>query len=135
MMKGEQILESHSKIASTSVREISQNGIKLEFNHQVQLTGKFEAQGPGTTTIWLKNDGTSEWEDKSIATTKEGDFVAMWGKGIGRPAGLTAQAWEGEVHFMTQSSKLSGLNSAKVWAEGTADQAKSESHGKFYQEK
>jgi hypothetical protein len=133
--KGEQILESRGKTVSTSVREISPTGIKLEINSQDQITGKFKAQGVSTVTYWLKTDGTGEWESKGIGTTTEGDFIAGWGKGTGKATGPTTQSWEGEVHFMTQSPKLAWLNNAKVWVEGEGDQAKAEFVNRLFEQK
>jgi hypothetical protein len=130
--KGELIFENHSKIVTTSVREISPTGIKLESNSQDQLTGRVKAQGVSTITILQKTDGTAEWELKGIATTPEGDSFAGWGKGTGKNTGPTTQAVQGELTFMTQSPKLAWLNNAKVWAEGSGDTAKGEFVGKFY---
>jgi hypothetical protein len=133
--KGEQIFEANTKLVTITVKEISQSGITLDINQNIQTKGKVNAQGVATTTVWNKTDGTSQWENKGILTTNEGDFVAVWGKGTGKNMSPTTQAWEGEVNFMAQSPKLAWLNNAKVWTEGTGDQAKGEGHAKFYQQK
>jgi hypothetical protein len=44
-------------------------------------------------------------------------------------------AWEGEIHFMTQSPKLSWLNNSTGWVEGQGNMATGESHGKIYAKK
>ena len=134
-MKGEPILEDRGKVVTTTVKEISPEGIRLEYNTQGQTTGKFNANGVSTVSIWLKTDGTAEWENKGIETTPEGDFIAVWGKGKGTSTGQGTQSWEGEVHFMTQSPKLSWLNDVKGWVEGTGNQATGESHAKIFQQK
>jgi hypothetical protein len=134
-MKGDLLLEVNEKTVSTSVRDISPTGIKLEFNSQDTTKGKHKANGNSTVTVWLKTDGTSEWESKGIQTTTEGDFIAAWGKGTGKSTGPTTQAWEGELHFMTQSKKLSWLNNVTGWVEGEGNQATGESHGKIFQQK
>ena len=130
---GEPILETSSKIAGTTILDISQNGIKMEINRTGQTKGKYHSNDTSTTTIWNKTDGTSEWESKGIQMTHAGDFIAAWGKGTGKPTGPTSQAWEGEMHCMTQFPKLAWMNAATFWIEGTGDQAKGESHAKIYQ--
>ena len=134
-MKGDLLLENTGKMVSTSVRDISPTGIKLEINSQDQSKGKYKANGVSTTTVWMKTDGTSEWDTKGIQTTSEGELIAAWGKGTGKSTGPTTQSWEGETHFMTQSKKLSWLNNVKGWAEGEGNQATGESHGKIFEQK
>ncbi len=134
-MKGDLLLETRSKTVTTTVRDISQSGIKFDINSEVQTTGKIKARGLSTVTVWQKTDGTSEWENKGMLTTAEGDFIAVLGKGTGKNTGPTTTAWEGETHFMSQSPKLSWLNNVKGWAEGTADQTKAESVARIYQQK
>jgi hypothetical protein len=101
--KGEPILETSSKIGSVSIRDITQAGIKMEINSTGQTKGKYHSNDISTTTVWNKTDGTSEWESKGIQNTHDGDFIAVWGKGTGKPTGQSSQVWEGEMHFMTQS--------------------------------
>ena len=72
----------------------------------------YHSNDTSTTTVWNKTDGSSEWESKGIQMTHEGDFIACWGKGTGKPTGPTSQMWEGEMHFMTQSPKLAWMNTA-----------------------
>jgi len=50
-------------------------------------------------------------------------------------SGPTTGNWEGELHFMTQSPKLSWLNNSTGWAEGQGNMATGESHGKIYAKK
>lgn len=134
-MKGELIFELHSKSVTVTVRDISETGIKLEQNSVDQANGKVNANGFSTVTIWQKVDGSSEWENKGVLTTTDGDFIAAWGKGTGKNTGPTTAAWSGEVHFMSQSPKLAWLNGAKGWVEGNGDQAKGEAWGKVYLQK
>jgi hypothetical protein len=134
-MKGELLFELHSKAVTTTVRDISESGITLEQNSIDQAKGKVNADGMSTVTIHQKPDGSGEWENKGIMTTREGDFIAAWGSGKGKNTGPTTAEWSGELHFMSQSPKLSWLNGAKGWVEGKGDQAKGESWGKIYLQK
>jgi hypothetical protein len=133
--KGELILEVHDKSTTTTVRDISQSGIKLEQNSVSQAKGKLNAQGMTTVSITLKTDGSSDWEMKGVMSTKEGDFLAVWGNGTGKQTGPTSADWTGEVHFMSQSPKLSWLNNVTGWVEGSGDNAKGESSAKIYEQK
>jgi hypothetical protein len=133
--KGELILEVHDKSTTTTVRDISQSGIKLEQNSVSQVKGKLNAQGMTTVSITQKTDGSNEWEMKGVMSSKEGDFLAVWGNGTGKQTGPTSGSWTGEVHFMSQSPKLSWLNNVTGWVEGSGDNAKGESWGKIYEQK
>jgi hypothetical protein len=133
--KGEQIFEVHGKTTSVTVKDISQTGIKAEYNSQDQFTGKVKGQGVTTVSVWLKTDGTAEWESKGMGSTNEGDFLAVWGKGTGKNTSPTTQTFQGEMHFMSQSPKLSWLNSVTGWMEGIGDSAKNDYTGKIFLQK
>ncbi len=110
-------------------------GVTLQINDEGQATGKYNASLIRTVTVFLKTDGTSEWETKGIQTTREGDVVVVSGRGTGRNTGPTTAQWQGDVHFMTMSPKLSWLNNTKGWVEGTGDMAAGTFHGKVYAKK
>jgi hypothetical protein len=133
--KGEEVMEIRSKTAGTTIKDISPSGITMELNSEAQTKGKFNAQGVATTTVVMKTDGTSTWENKGMLFTNDGDMLVIWGKGTGKSVSPTAQAWEGEMHAMSQSPKLAWLNNAKLWTEGTGNRAKNESVAKIYQVK
>ena len=133
--KGELICELKGKTITTSVRDISPSGVKLELNDVGQVSGRYDASHVETTTVWINTDGTQRWEGKSIETTKDGDFIAVLGGGTAKNTGPTSVSWNGELNFMTQSKKLAWLNNTKAWVEGTADTAKGEFHGKVYAKK
>ena len=135
MAKGELLLEIHGKTVTRTVKEISPNGVKLQMNDEGQTTGKYNAGHIETVTVLIKPDGTNEWETKAIETTKEGDFIAITGKGTGHSTSATAATWQGDVHFMTMSPKLSWLNNTRGWVEGTGDMAAGTFHGKVYAKK
>ncbi len=130
--KGELIAEIHGKTVTTTILDISQNGIKMQINDVGQISGKLNGNHMETVTVWQKNDGTNEWETKGIEVTTEGDFLAVMGKGTGKNTSPTGSEWTGEVTYMTQSPKLAWLNSTKGWVEGTGDALKGEFHGKVY---
>jgi hypothetical protein len=133
--KGEEVMEIRSKTAGTTIKDISPSGITMELNSEAQTKGKFNAQGVATTTVVMKIDGTSTWENKGMLFINDGDMIAIWGAGTGKSTGPMSQAWEGEMHAMSQSPKLAWLNNAKLWTEGTGNRAKNESVAKIYQVK
>ncbi len=130
--KGEQMFEIRGKTITRTIVDISQSGIKLQSNDEGQVSGQYDGVHMETVTIWIKTDNANEWENKAIELTKDGDFVAVWGKGTGKNTSPTKVEWSGEVSYMTQSPKLSWLNSTKGWVEGWADNVTGELHGKVY---
>ena len=128
-------MEIHDKSTTTTVKDISDSGIMLEQNSTSQVKGRVEGQGMNTVSFKLKTDGSSEWQMKGILSTKEGDFLAVWGGGMGKNTGPTTASWTGEVHFMSTSPKLAWLNNVKGWVEGSGDNAKGEAWGKIYEKK
>ncbi len=131
--KGELIIETHGKSQGTTILDISPSGIKMQINSKGESKGKYHSNDMGTTTVSMKTDGTSEWESKGIQITHDGEMLASWGKGTGKPTGPMSQAWSGEMHYMTASPKLAWMNSAAFWIEGNADNSKEESSAKVYQ--
>ncbi len=134
-LKGELLFELHGKTVTTPIKEISPNGVRLEMNDVGEVKGKYNAARMETVNVLVKTDGTNEWETKAIENTKEGDMVVVWGNGKGRSTGPTTASWEGEVHAMTMSPRLSWLNNTTSWVEGSGDRAKGEYSAKVYAKK
>ena len=80
-----------------------------------------------TVDIIQRMDGTNEWESRAIDTTHEGDIIMISGKGTGK-----METFQGEYKFMTNSKKLSWLNSSKAYAEGMSDMRSGEATIKVY---
>ena len=114
MAKGELLYEIQGKSVSWNVKEITPHGVKMQTSDQGQSTGKIKIGEITTVDIFMKPDGTQEWESKAVQRTPEGDMIAVSGRRTGRMA-ETAGAWQGELFFMTQSPKLAWLNNAKGW--------------------
>ncbi len=133
--KGELLSELRAKVVTTTIKELSPNGIRLEINGMGEVKGKLDRDHMETANLLVKLDGTFEWETKSIETTKEGDMIVAWGGGKGRPTGPTTSSWEGEVQYMTQSPRLSWINNTSALVEGTWDRAAGEYQGKAYAKK
>jgi len=134
-MKGDLIAEVSGKIAGTTIKDISQSGVHLEQNTVDQISGKINGAGFSTVNVKQKTDGTSEFEQKGVMNTMEGDIVAAWGKGTGKSTGPKTFSWEGELHFITQSPKLAWLNNTKGWVEGVGDRTADTIKGKIYENK
>ena len=135
MAKGELLLEVQGRIVTRTVKEITPHGVRLQSNLEGQATGKYNASIINTMTMFLKTDGTNEWEAKAIHTTRDGDFIVVSGRGTGRMAGPGTGMSQGDVAFMTQSPKLSWLNNTKGWVESTADMAAGTFQAKLYAKK
>ena len=132
--KGELIGELRGKTVTTTVKAISPFGVSISSNGTGQFTGKYAAAQTETIDVSLNRDGTVQYEVKAIQNTIEGDFVVMTSVGHGKSTGTTV-ALEGEVVFMTQSTKLAWLNTTKCWAEGSVNNATGEYQAKFYAQK
>jgi len=135
MSKGELLYEIQGKTVSRTVKEITPHGVKMQMNDEGQSTGKFTAGQVNTVDVFMKTDGTQDWESKGIQTTREGDFIAVSGRGTGRMTNPTTGTWQGELVFMTQSPKLAWLNNTKGWVEGSGDMAQGTYRGKVYAKK
>ncbi len=133
--KGELLYEVRSKNVSTTIKDIGPSGITLEMNDHGEISGKLHGGHMDTVTVNLKTDGSNDWQVKSIMNTKDGDMVVVWGGGKGRMNGPQNGTWEGELHFMTQSPKLSWLNNSTGWVEGQGNMATQESSAKVYAKK
>ena len=133
--KGELLYEVKSKNVNVTIKDISQNGIVLEMNDRGEISGKFHGNHMDTVTVNMKTDGSNDWQVKSIMNTKDGDMVVVQGGGKGQMAGPQTGNWSGELHFMTQSPKLSYLNNTTGWVEGQGNMATGESHAKIYTKK
>jgi hypothetical protein len=133
--KGELLYEIKSKNSTTTIKDIGPNGIQLEFNDHGEIHGKLQGGHMDTVSVNIKTDGSNEWSVKSLMNTKDGDMVVVWGGGKGMATGPKGANWTGELHFMTQSPKLSYLNNTTGWVEGQGNMATGESSAKVYTKK
>jgi porphobilinogen deaminase len=113
MSKGESIVELKSKNTTTTIKDITPVGVRLEFNSEREVKGSFNAAHMETVSVLAKSDGTNEWEAKIIEMTKDGDMVIAMSKGTGRQESPTVGRFEGDVTFQTSSKKLAWLNTTK----------------------
>ncbi len=135
MSKGELLFEISGRTVSRTIKEITPHGVALQMNDEGQITGRINANQINTVNVFLKPDGTNEWEGKGIINTREGDMVVASGRGTGQMANPTTGTWQGETFFMTQSPRLSWLNNSKGWIEGSGDMASGTYHAKIYTKK
>ncbi len=131
--KGELKGEFHGKRITATIKEVSPNGVRIDNNDEGEYKeGKFDFRYMQTNSVLLKPDGTAEWESKGISNTKEGDTVVYWGKGTAHSTGQNNASWEGELHRMTTSPRLSALNNTTLWVEAKGNMATGEYSGKAY---
>ncbi len=117
---------------TTTIRETSLMGVKLEINGQSQFSGKYNAAQIQTVSVFLKTDGTSDWESKGLQTTNEGDVIVVNGRGTGKATSPTETSFDGELVFMSLSPKLSWLNTTKGWVEGASNNATGEFNSRVF---
>ena len=130
--KGTLLGEIREKTTTVTIKEITPFGIRMEGNAVEEFAGVYNASGYSSGTMFLKTDGTIDWEIKLIQSTNEGDLIIGNGHGTSRMTGPKTSAGEGEVIFMTQSPKLSWLNNKKCRVETTVDMATGESRAKIF---
>jgi len=120
-MPDELLYEARQKIAGITLHEITPQGVRLTWNLQGQVSGRYNASRNETAKGLLKPDGTSEFELLFVDRTSEGEIVLGQANGTGRPVAGSQTHVEGTGSFMTGSSKLAWLNSVKGRFEGTVD--------------
>jgi hypothetical protein len=135
MAKGELLWEMQGKTLSRTIKEVTPHGVKLQINDEGQSTGKVSANQINTVDVFMKADGTQDWESRALLNTRDGDMVVVSGRGTGRNTSPTNGTWQGELAFMTQSPRLAWLNTTKGWVEGSGDMAKGTYTGKVYAKK
>ncbi|HXY47476.1 MAG TPA: hypothetical protein VEK13_06245 [Thermoplasmata archaeon] len=120
-MPDELLYETREKIVSVTLHEITPQGVRLTWNLQGQVVGRYNAARIETVKGLLKPDGTSEFELLIADRTNEGEMILARGNGAGSPMGGAKIRVEGTASFMTASKKLAWLNSVKARFEGSAD--------------
>src|SRR3989442_94940 len=120
--KGELIGEFHNKMVTTTIKELSPDGVRMEVNIEGEIKGKLNANSIDTTSLLFKTDGTYDYETKSVATNREGDTVVRWGSGKGPSTGPMTASFEEEVHYTTQSPRLAWLNDATARTKRTSSE-------------
>jgi hypothetical protein len=132
MEKRELLGETKEKATAVIIKEFLQDGAKVQFNSMGETKGKYNGSHMETVDVFLKMDGTNEWEARGMDITKEGDIIMITGKGTGKQESATTGSFTGEVSYMTMSKRLAWLNSTKGWIEGKLDQRNNEAIIKAY---
>ncbi len=128
LQRGDAIASLHTKITSSTIKEVSPNGLIIEHNLVGEATGLYSARHNETMTVFFKNDRTYEWNTKFTQTTKEGDFISGTGRGTGSMFGQNLHNEDGEIVFSTQSLRLSWLNNRKARFLSNGDMTNGESY-------
>ncbi len=132
-MKGKLASEFQAKNITTTIKEVSPNGARVETNYVGEMRGEIDARYTQTVSGQLKPDGNGEWESKSIMNTTEGDLVFVFGNGKTRTTSANTASIEGELRYMTTSPRLSRLNNATRRIEAELNRATGEYRGKAYE--
>lgn len=130
--KGSLLGELKLKTVTTTVKEVSPLGIRIEQNQDGDFVGRYIAHHIATRETFLKPDGSSEWNAVFYQRTQEGDIVYGTAHGTRKMTDPTTSKGESEAIIMTESPKLSWLNMKKAKGESTVDIATGETHFKMY---
>ncbi len=132
-MKGALKGEFQAKQTTTTIKDVSPNGARVETNYVGEIKGEIDGRYMQTLSFLLKPDGNSDWESKSITNTTEGDMVVVLGNGETRVTNANTASAEGELRYMTTSPRLSWLNNATRRIEVEIDRTTGEYRGKAYE--
>ena len=82
------VAKIQEKVLSTTIKEVTPFGVKLELNLAGRITGElYSAQHMETVSLFQKTDGTFESEARAIETTNEGDVFVIQVQGTGKTYG------------------------------------------------
>jgi hypothetical protein len=132
MEKSNFLVEVKQKITSITIKEFTEDGVKIEYNAMGKITGKYSGRHLETIDILRKEDGSNQWESRIIQTTTDGDVIMILAKRIGKQDTPTTVRFQGEGAIMTQSKKFNELNSMQCWIEGTNDLKNNEADFTIY---
>jgi hypothetical protein len=130
--KEELLGEVKEKTTTITVKDFTPAGVRVEYNQQGEVKGRYNALHIETVTVLFKPDGTAEYEGRGIDTTTEGDTILLTAKGRGKGETPTRISFEGETTFQTASKKLAWLNSVKARHKGTANPVTGEASYSLY---
>ncbi len=130
--KGMLLGELTAKLVSNTIREITPVGLRFEYNSTGQFAGVFNAHMTHTNNVFLRDDGTMDWESKGFWHTPDGDHILSISHGTGKTTGPVTSTAEGEIIFTTRSLKLSWLNNKKFRVEVTGSLLTGEENAKFF---
>jgi hypothetical protein len=131
--RSEAMAKIQEKVLSTTIKEVTPFGVRLELNLEGQVAGElYSAHHVETVSLFQKSDGTFESEARAIETTREGDVFVISYRGTGKQTGVTTMSGESVGIIMTQSKKFASLNGARLRAEVSADLATRDVQVNYY---
>src|ERR1700733_3489308 len=87
--KGELIGEVRGKNVTTTIKDVSPFGVRLQSNGNGECPGRNTASEMETVNVSMDRNGVSQFEARVIQTTKDGEFVSITSRGNGKAAGPT----------------------------------------------
>jgi PPE-repeat protein len=132
IQKGMLLGELNAKFTANAIKEITPIGLRFEYNSTGPFAGVFNAHMTHTNNVFLRDDGTMDWESKGFWHTPEGDHILSISHGTGKETGPNTSKAEGEIVFTTRSPKLSWLNNKKFRVEVTGSLLTAEEHVKIF---
>lgn len=130
--KGALLGEFEGKFQTDTLKEVTPLGHKFEYYAVGHFAGIFDANASHTNNVFVKDDGTVEWESKGFLSTTDGEQILEVSRGTGRLTGPGTSRAEGEGVFMTRYPKLSWLNNKKFRLEITASFLTGEEKAKIF---
>ncbi len=131
-MDKELLFEGKEKTMAINLKDITQEGVKLDIMVSGKVSGKMNGMIMTTHSSLMKPDGTGSADVKSMIFS-EGEGIMIMGKANGRmvdPAPI--QKIEENLTFMTTSKKYAYLNTTKGMADASYNLATGEYTFKVY---
>ncbi len=131
-MEKELLFEGKEKTMAINLKDITQEGVKLDIMVSGKVSGKVKGMIMTTHSSLMKPDGTGSADVKSMIFS-EGEGIMIMGKANGRmvdPAPI--QKIEENLTFMTTSKKYAYLNTTKGMADASYNLATGEYTFKVY---
>ncbi len=118
-MPEELLFEARERTTTATVKEFTPMGVRIAYNFQGQVKGKYDATRIETVEALLRPDGSGEFEGRIVDLTSDGETVMIPLKGSSKLVNSTTMQVQGTESFLTGSRRLNWLNSTQGRFEGT----------------
>jgi hypothetical protein len=110
-MLGELLGETTGRRTGRRVLSIDPPNAEVSFEENGKMLG-VNANGFGTYSSVVRNDGSLYGEGHGVIMTQDGDMIAWKGSGVGKFKEKGAVSYRGILYYRTTSQKLARLNNA-----------------------
>ena len=110
-MLGELLGETTGKRTTRRMLSVDPPNVEVSFEESGKMLG-VNANGFGTYSSVVRNDGSLHGEGQGAIMTQDGDMISWKGSGVGKFKEKGALSYRGILYYRTTSQKLARLNNA-----------------------